>query len=233
MEFCFVLVRPMRPENVGAAARALQTMGMKTLRIVSSQAHLAAQANWLAHGAQELLAQTQSYDDLATALVDIDLAIGTTARPRHGHLASLSVTELAPMLAGRTHSVRRVAVVFGCEESGLSNIELQRCHIISHIPLAQPQPSLNLAQAVMLYAWELSAIKEDSLHDSGNGPESDEGSPQWAALLDRVETRLTWLGIVREETPFKWVRERLARASDRDVGLLHFMLSKLDERMRN
>lgn len=73
MEIIFILMAPARPENVGAAARALKTMGFSRLRIVASEAHLRQEAVWVAHGAQELLQQAESFPTLPEALADLDL----------------------------------------------------------------------------------------------------------------------------------------------------------------
>ena len=83
MEIVFVLVEPAVPENIGASARALKTMGFDQLRLVNTQQHLEKQARILAHGSGDILAQAQAYDSLPAALADIDLAIATSAKPRH------------------------------------------------------------------------------------------------------------------------------------------------------
>ena len=70
MEIFFILMAPARPENVGAAARALKTMGFSRLRIVASDVHLRPEADWVAHGAQELLQQAMSFPTLPEALAD-------------------------------------------------------------------------------------------------------------------------------------------------------------------
>lgn len=83
MDICFVLVRPAVPENVGACARALKTMGFATLRIVGSDAHRDKRAYILAHGAGDVLDNAQSFPDLDAALVDVDFVVGTSAKERH------------------------------------------------------------------------------------------------------------------------------------------------------
>ena len=80
MDIVFILVAPARPANVGAAARALKTMGFNHWRLVASSAHLAPEAGYVAHGAGELLQQVECFDTVAEAIADCDLVVATTAR---------------------------------------------------------------------------------------------------------------------------------------------------------
>ncbi|MGL5332104.1 MAG: TrmH family RNA methyltransferase, partial [Aeromonas veronii] len=82
MKLYFVLVAPARPANVGAAARAMKTMGFDAMRLVASRVHEEEEASWVAHGAQEILTQAEAFDTLPEALADMDLVIATTARER-------------------------------------------------------------------------------------------------------------------------------------------------------
>ena len=82
MQFHIVLVEPARAENVGAAARAMKTMGFSSLRIVNSDAHRQPAAGWVAHGSQEILAEASTYATLADAVADVELVVATTARER-------------------------------------------------------------------------------------------------------------------------------------------------------
>ncbi len=83
MRFPLILVSPARPENIGAAARAMKTMGFDELRIVNSQAHREPAARWVAHGAGEILDNATHWDSLAAALADIDFSVATSgAQPR-------------------------------------------------------------------------------------------------------------------------------------------------------
>lgn len=221
---CFVLVRPARAENVGAAARALTTMGFRDLRIVASDAHREPAAQWVAHGAGDVLHAARAFNTLAEALQDCDWVVGTSAKPRLPLDYPVALAELPAVLAGKAGVITRAAVVFGCEESGLSNAELSHCHLLSCIPLAAPQPSLNLAQAVMLYAYELATVTmavEARVSSAG----------EYEALQARVTDVLTKLGVAQDEVPARWAQQRLAFAEARDVRLLHFLLSKLEQRL--
>ena len=82
MKLYFVLVSPARAANVGAAARAMKTMGFDAMRLVGSRVHEEEEASWVAHGAQEILTDAQAFDTLEEALADMDLVVATTARQR-------------------------------------------------------------------------------------------------------------------------------------------------------
>jgi len=222
MQIHFVLVEPQVPENVGAAARALKTMGFDSLRVVASQAHLQPPARWLAHGAGDVLDAIEIFADLAAAVADCDLAVGSSAKSRASHRQLLTPEQLAESLPQR--AAASVAMVFGREDRGLSNQELTRCDLLTSIPLAVSYPSLNLAQAVMLYAYQLSGIQAQSRHLK---PASNEQG-QRDALKVRVETQLDRLGYDAESKLQHWAMERLAGANTDDVRFLHSLCAALE-----
>ena len=203
MQIHFILVRPAVPENVGAAARALKTMGFAHLRIVGSDAHRDKPARILAHASNDVLAAAQTFDDLPAALADIDFSIGTSAKSRHERRYQLAPAELRAAIAAKAGLLGRVAIVFGCEESGLSNAELALCDALSSIPLATDYPSLNLAQAVMLYAYELAALRFETPSPADAG--------QLHALKARVRVLFDELGIDPAEKIARWADERSAQ----------------------
>ena len=157
MQLSFILVESEVAENVGAAARALSTMGHSDLRLVRPRCdrnHDKAQI--LAHGSQQILNAAPIYEHLSEALHDIDLACATTARHRYEKYHYLSVRDLSQQLQAKGNSIQRVAVVFGGERSGLNRQDISACDLITTIPQGSPHPSLNLAQAVMIYSFVLS-----------------------------------------------------------------------------
>ena len=158
MEISFVITEPATPENVGAAARALKTMGYSDLRLVNPCDHLSAPARWMAHASEDILEKAQVFLSLEEAVESCDFIVGTTAKQRNVRHDYLPLQQLAEFLEKKEKVIRRVAIVFGREESGLSNKELGFCDLLTTVPLNSPYPSLNLAQAVMLYAYELSSL---------------------------------------------------------------------------
>lgn len=151
-----VLVRPTHPGNIGAAARALKNMGLADLRLVAPEAapdHPEARAR--AAGAADRLAQIRIHATLEEALADCGLVIGTSARSRHVEWPALDPADAARRLVDAAALGRPSALVFGPERTGLTNAELDHCHFVVTIPTDAAYPSLNLAAAVQIMAYEI------------------------------------------------------------------------------
>ncbi|TGV07353.1 RNA methyltransferase [Alcaligenaceae bacterium 429] len=155
----FIMVRPSHPGNVGAAARAIKTMGFKELCLVAPKhEHITehAEAIALASGATDVLSQASIVPSLEQALAPVSLSFALTARPRYLGPPPLDIRQSATL--GATHlseDAGKIAVVLGTERTGLSNQELESCQHLCHIPANPEYSSLNVAQALQLAAWEL------------------------------------------------------------------------------
>ena len=151
----FVLVGTQHPGNIGAAARAMKTMGLARLVLVAPEkAPDDRDAMAMAAGADDLIAAAPVFATLAEAVADCRLVLGCTARNRRVQLEQLTPREAtgrAVAVAGRDE----VALVFGRERTGLDNDELQLCHAAVHIPSDPAFSSLNLAAAVQVLSYEL------------------------------------------------------------------------------
>lgn len=162
-----VLHRPARAANIGAAARAMKVMGFTRLVLVSPLVPLDAEAAAVAHGAGDVLAQARIVDSLDEALQGATLVVGTTARHGKDRMTPIKlrrfVSDVLP-----TYSPAVLAVVFGCEESGLSNEDLERCQFAVEIPTGPLFHSLNLGQAVMVVCYELFTGASASATSRGN-----------------------------------------------------------------
>ena len=223
MQLAFVLVEPKVPENVGAAARALCTMGFGELWLVNSDLHTRPEAHWLAHGSDHILDNARIFPDLAAVRNSVDLLMGTSAKTRHQRQDWHGPSDLRKVLATKGTSVATAALVFGREDRGLSNDELALCDMLTGIPMKVAYPSLNLAQSVMLYAWEMSGLSEAM--DSQPEP-ADEN--RLGALRGRLETLLPELDTPPEGKLSQWVFERLPLLSDRDIGFVHTLCSNIE-----
>ena len=151
----FVLVGTQHPGNIGAAARAMKTMGLSRLVLVAPEQPLDEVAFRRSAGAEDVLGDAPVFATLAEAVADCRLVLGCTARARR-----VQLEELLPEVAGRRAVARaaepaEVAFVFGRERTGLSNDELQLCHAAVHIPSDPEFSSLNLAAAVQVLAYEV------------------------------------------------------------------------------
>lgn len=150
-----VLVGTSHPGNIGAAARAMQTMGLESLHLVAPECDpFAAESQVRAAGAEHVMSHMVIHATLADALADCHTVYGCTARKRSVALPQVTPRQAAPRLVEAAMR-GAVAVLFGRERTGLENSELQRCHAAVHIPTDAEFGSLNLAAAVQVVAYEL------------------------------------------------------------------------------
>ncbi len=150
----FLLVRPTRPGNIGAAARALKNMGFPHLGLVRGADPRHPDAYTMAYGAHDLLESISRHPTLEKALSRSQYVVGTTARVHKGYGKPVPLMRAAPEILRRAGN-QRVAILFGPEDSGLSNGEIALCQSLITIPASPSHPSLNLAQAVLVVAYEL------------------------------------------------------------------------------
>ena len=152
-----ILVEPATPGNIGSAARAMKTMGLNDLVVVNGPAEFAEhqQAIMLGHGAGDILKHARAVTTWEAATEGVHWLVGTTHRKRRAQFPQIvEARQAAAKIAGISQD-NRVGIVFGREEAGLTDAELRRCHDIASVPQAAEHPSLNLAQAVMLFAYEI------------------------------------------------------------------------------
>lgn len=213
-----VLVRARNPNNIGAVARAMHDFGFRHLRVVNEYA-VPFEAAKSAVDASEVLAEAKIFSSVAEAVADCTLVIGTTAvgervlqHPLHVlHEAAAKIEEeLAPEESGE--DVRRIALLFGSEKTGLSNDELSHANFLLTIPMQQHEeirhPSMNLGQAVAVTLYELVRQRE---------PRGRSSAPT-AARADELE-RLTQLWTqVMEQTGY--TRHHPANSDDAQIRRL-------------
>jgi TrmH family RNA methyltransferase len=154
--FAVVLSRPSHPGNIGAAARAMKTMGFSDLVLVAPRHFPDPDATAMAAGAADLLATARVYASLDAALADRVLVVGFSARGRELSHAPESLRDAAPGILAAARG-DPVALVFGNETSGLSNEELSRCQRLVSVPANPGYSSLNLAAAVQIACYEIAA----------------------------------------------------------------------------
>ncbi len=150
-----VLVSPKGPDNIGSVARAMKNFGLSDLRIVAPRCELT-DAKKMAVHAFELIENASLYVTLLDAVGDLEFVVGTTARERKDFTQVTTPREIAPKFVAPLSS----AVVFGREEHGLFNDELDLCHALISIPTQGEYPVLNLAQAVQVVVYELLLARE-------------------------------------------------------------------------
>src|SRR3954447_3565343 len=149
-----VLCRPQKLVNIAGTIRAMKNMGLSRLRLVRPAEYDPADIEGIAHRSADVLAATTLHASLDDALADAVYVAGTTARQRELALQQVTPRAAAPELLVRAER-GPVALLFGSEDNGLTAEELDRCHCVLRIPTDPSYRSLNLAQAVLIVAYEL------------------------------------------------------------------------------
>jgi TrmH family RNA methyltransferase len=227
-----VLVRPSLPANVGAAARAMHTMGLARLVLVDPARFPDADATALARGATAVLDAARVVPTLTAALAGTQSSIGFSARPRALAGRVQTVRAAAAAAIGDATSAE-VALVFGTEMSGLSNDELAQCTSVATIAANPAYSSLNLAAAVQIVAWEVRvAALGDRVWDAPRFAAATHDDI--ATLLDHAERTLIALRFLDPRRPRRLLprlRRLFARAGleREEVNILRGILSRIDE----
>lgn len=225
-----VLCRTSHPGNIGAAARAMKTMGLGRLVLVNPRVFPHPEADAMSSNARDVLAAARVVDSLAEALAGTVLAVATVS-----HAYELSHELVACRTAARraveTAGAADVAFVFGTEAHGLSAEEVRLCNLLAHVPSNPDYSSLNLAQAVQIFAYEarLAAIG-DTLPDTDRPPLASHDEIE--ALHAHLVEALTAIGFLDPAHP-KRLMPRLrrlvarARLEREEVQLLRGVLKQV------
>ena len=147
-----VLVRTSHPGNIGSTARAMKTMGLQNLKLISPKEFPSNIADAQAVGCIDILKNADIYSSLPDCLGSSKIVVGFSARSRKCNIPTLTMEELINMLINNKSNL--VSIVFGNEQSGLSNEELQLCDFLVSIPTDNAYSSLNLASAVQIFSYE-------------------------------------------------------------------------------
>ncbi|MEK6593384.1 MAG: RNA methyltransferase [Pseudomonadota bacterium] len=154
-----VLCEPGHPGNIGAAARALKTMGLSRLYLVNPRRFPDPEAEWRASRASDILARAVICTSLDEALAGAAFAVACSARSREVAVPQATVREAAAQLVAIART-QEVALVFGNETYGLTTAEVNKCRLLATIPANPEYSSLNLGAAVQVFAYELRMVVE-------------------------------------------------------------------------
>lgn len=218
-----VLVRPQEEGNIGAAARAMANMGLSELVVVAGKAPIGSVARAFAVGAGHVLDAARVAPDLGEALAPFQRLVGTTsARGRVMDREPIAPRDLPAVLAADPAGTR-TALVFGPEASGLTAEELAPCAPWVHVPCAPGHPTLNLAQAVLILAYELHLARSEASVEATPHPLASQADVE--GLFDQVRPLLGTVGFDRDgsfETVMRDLRALAARAAltEREVAIL-------------
>jgi TrmH family RNA methyltransferase len=208
-----VLVDTSHPGNIGAVARAMWTMGLSRLALVRPKRYPSAEATARAAGADALLYEAEVFDSLDQALAECSWVVGTTVRSRHLELPRLTPRSFA---AAAVEEIRdgQVALVFGREQTGLSNDELEKCQAVASIASNPEFGSLNVAAAVQVFAYELRLACSDGARRAGESSSKGSARAPTSAELEglyaHLEQALADIGYYDPEEP-KLLMRRLRR----------------------
>src|SRR5262249_32495749 len=183
-----VLCRPQKLVNIAGAIRAMKNMGLSRLRLVQPAQYDPSDIEGIAPRGADVLAATTLHASLDEALADAVYVAGTTARPRELAVWRATPREAAPELLSRA-AYGPLALLFGSEDNGLTAEELDRCHCVLRIPTDPAYRSLNLAQAVLIVAYELWLIREQTVSPAPRSAQPADAT-QLEALFEAAERAL-------------------------------------------
>lgn len=235
-----VLVRPSHPGNIGAAARALMTMGLSQLHLVAPErydpvkGHPDARAQ--SSGALGILVSARCHDTLDAAVADCGWVLAASARPRHLGDEPMTPWEAAAKAVPLAEKAQ-VAIVFGNERTGLTNEEIQRCHAVTRIPASPYYSSLNLAQAVQVLCYELRKASLPEVPRVSAKRDHPFYAPPSAQDIERfyehLERTLLTTGFLDPQNPRKLMRRlrtlfNRAQPDSNELAMLRGVLATVD-----
>jgi tRNA/rRNA methyltransferase len=198
-------------------------MGFRHLRLIDPCDHLGEEALMLAHGSHEILQSARVYPNFEAATADLDLVVCTTAKGRTAKHEYHSSREFRTLLEKKASHLGQAGILFGTEESGLPNALILKSDLAMSIPMTETYPSLNLAQSVMIAAYELSPLNQlekpgEKLSKSGEG---------WGQLKSQTQHLLVEAGIPEGSPLYHRIMERMATLGSTDIPLFLSVLSRL------
>ncbi len=226
----FVLFEPTHPGNVGAAARAIKTMGFSELILVNPACEIDGVARARSSGALDVLMSARIVPRLADAIEGCGYVVGTSSRRRRLAWPELDPRECAAKAVAASYG-KPVAIVFGAERAGLTNTEMDRCNALVYVPSNPEYSSLNLAMAVQIIAYELHWAQgiDDKPQDSDSVPAC---AGEIELFYEHLERVLLDIGFLQPDKPRRLMRRlrRLfnrAQLDEKELNIMRGILSAL------
>jgi len=224
-----VLVETLQPGNLGSTARAMKNMGLERLKLVNPCTTNDDECRKLAVGAYDLIEKAQVCPSVEEALTEESIVVGTTSvRGRKQKVRIYTPREIAPIIWDYALS-QQVSILFGPERRGLAENDLALCQYLVSIPSSAGFPTLNLAQAVLILAYEISSFSSPAQHPRLQlAPESERNQ-----MYQHMENVLIQIGFLSRGNPghmMRSIRRLLSRAelTERDVQIVRGIMSQME-----
>ena len=224
-----ILVGTLQGGNIGSVARAMHNMGLRNLKLVNPERFLNPECQRMAGKAMNIVREAKVYSSLEKAIAKEHVLVGTTsARDRKPKQRFCTPREIASIVYKYAQS-QRLGLVFGPERGGLTDDQLAHCQYLAHVPANSDYPVLNLAQAVMILAYEIFQLKGSQLQE--HSPLAS--AKQRARMFTHVEQTLIAIGFLSSGHPaptMRTIRRLFGRAelAPRDVQIIRGIMSHME-----
>ena len=236
-EVQIVLVEPSHPGNIGGTARAMKTMGLTSLKVVNPKRFPDPQADWRAAGALDIVERAHVCETIAEAVQDSVLVAGTSARCRHIPWPMMTSAQFAEFVHTEFGENDLVSILFGREDNGLTNDELNLCNKHVRIPASDHYGSLNLAMSVQVVAYDLFCRSSSDYQSMQNSEVWDKPIATFAEVndfLEHLQSVLLQIGFSDPDEP-RQAETRLRRLFGRvemdhtEVQILRGILTQVEK----
>ena len=235
-----ILIETSNSGNIGSVLRAMKTMGFKNLCLVNPKKFPSDEVKALAANAKDMIDDVVVVDTLDKALIDIDFVVGTSSRIRKVPWPNEPLNTVAPQINKIIESKTNVGILFGREDRGLTNDELQRCNLHMHIPANEEYPVLNLAMAVQVVCYQIyiDSLSKNSLVKNDNWDVPKAKSNHVKRLIEHFISVAEELEVFNKGNP-RQIGARIKRMFTRigldemEVNFLRGFLAATEEKLKN
>lgn len=230
-----VLVHTSHPGNIGASARAMKTMGFSHLHLVAPNDFPSLRAQEMASGADDILQSAVLHDNLQSAIADCHWVVGTSTRTRTIPWEIWTPRQMAEQSLSLAAN-QKIAWVFGCEKSGLSNEELELCQSVVSIPTSQEYGALNLAAAVQVLCYEMRMtwLLQNAEHHHSKNQMAFAKTQEVENFFTHLQSVMTQVQFLKTQAPRRLMtrmRRLFLRAhlEEKEVNMLRGFLSSIEK----
>ena len=235
-----ILIETSNSGNIGSVLRAMKTMGFKNLCLINPKKFPSDEVKALAANAKDMIDDVIVVDTLDKALSDIDFVVGTSSRIRKVPWPNEPLNTVAPQINKIIESTTNVGILFGREDRGLTNDELQRCNLHMHIPANEEYPVLNLAMAVQVVCYQIyiDSLSKKSLVKNDNWDVPKAKSNHVKRLIEHFISVAEELEVFNKGNP-RQIGARIKRMFTRigldemEVNFLRGFLAATEEKLKN